>query len=205
MSQVLLVRQEYFRKACSNRSQSEKHGKQWGQRVSTGPTVISNHGTCSHIFVRRTMWLKLIWPDHRRKRKVEKQVVATSVDTEGEQITIEERTTEVTAPGGKKTRTKKVTVERGEYVGLGRAPKHVLCTLLRDPSGEISELVLFCAVLYTTELRAPKLEGPAVRLLTWNVASLRSSLKKVSLTHRGPLQQHCRLHTPSQAPLLHSC
>ncbi len=37
------------------------------------------------------------------------------------------------------------------------------------------------AVLYTTELRAPKLEGPAVRLLTWNVASLRSTLKKVSM------------------------
>ena len=35
------------------------------------------------------------------------------------------------------------------------------------------------AVLYTAELRAPKLDGPAVRLLTWNVASLRSSLKKV--------------------------
>ena len=35
------------------------------------------------------------------------------------------------------------------------------------------------AVLYTTELRATKLDGPAVRLLTWNVASLRSSLKKV--------------------------
>ena len=35
------------------------------------------------------------------------------------------------------------------------------------------------AVLYTTELRAPKLDEPAVRMLSWNVASLRSSLKKV--------------------------
>ena len=42
-----------------------------------------------------------------------------------------------------------------------------------------------CAVLYTTELRAPELEGPAVRLLTWNVASLRASLKKVRMPHWG--------------------
>ena len=40
--------------------------------------------------------------------------MATSIDTEGEQVTVEESITEVTAPGGKKTRAKKVTVERGE-------------------------------------------------------------------------------------------
>ncbi len=40
--------------------------------------------------------------------------MATSIDTEGEQVTVEESTTEVTAPGGKKKRTKKVTVERGK-------------------------------------------------------------------------------------------
>ncbi len=54
------------------------------------------------------------WAVCSRKRKVEQQIVTTSIDTEGEQVTVEESTTEVTAPGGKKTRTKKVTVERGK-------------------------------------------------------------------------------------------
>ena len=38
---------------------------------------------------------------------------------------------------------------------------------------------MLIAVLYTTDLRAPKLDEPAVCMLSWNVASLRSSLKKV--------------------------
>lgn len=50
---------------------------------------------------------------------------------------------------------------------------------------------MLCAVLYTTELRAAKLEEPAVRLLTWNVASLRSTLKKVGIPH---LKQKGALH-----------
>ena len=41
---------------------------------------------------------------------------------------------------------------------------------------------MLVAVLYTADLRAPKLDGPAVRMLSWNVASLRSSLKKVQIS-----------------------
>lgn len=65
---------------------------------------------------------------YRRKRKVEQHVVAiaTSVNTEGEQVTVDESITEVTAPGGKKTRKKKVTVERGEYAFLRPAPEYAL-------------------------------------------------------------------------------
>jgi hypothetical protein len=44
------------------------------------------------------------------------------------------------------------------------------------------------AVLYTAELRAPKLDGPAVRLLSWNVASLRSSLKE-ACSSRSAMQE----------------
>ena len=34
-------------------------------------------------------------------------------------------------------------------------------------------------VLYSLSMRPPPLEGPALRVLTWNVASLRSLLKNV--------------------------
>lgn len=57
------------------------------------------------------------------------------------------------------------------------------CTALHRSYGMQLRVAVHDAVLYTTELRAPKLEGPAVRLLTWNVASLRSTLKKVSTLH----------------------
>ena len=40
-------------------------------------------------------------------------------------------------------------------------------------------------VLYSQSMRPPPLEGPALRVLTWNVASLRSLLKNV----RAPLAQ----------------
>jgi len=45
---------------------------------------------------------------------VEQQVVTASVESDGNQITVTESATEVTAAEGKKTRAKKVTVERGE-------------------------------------------------------------------------------------------
>ena len=35
------------------------------------------------------------------------------------------------------------------------------------------------AVVYNTSMRPAKHEGPAVRMLSWNVASLRSTLKQV--------------------------
>ena len=44
---------------------------------------------------------------------------------------------------------------------------------------------MLVAVLYTADLRAPKLDGPAVRMLSWNVASLRSSLKKVQVSQNS--------------------
>ena len=59
---------------------------------------------------------------------------------------------------------------------------------------------MLVAVLYTADLRAPKLDEPAVRMLSWNVASLRSSLKKVQVSGNpcrlislGVLQQ-CSIH-----------
>ena len=68
----------------------------------------------------------------RRKRKVEQHVIATSADTKGEQVTVEESTTEVTSPGGKKSRKKKVAVERGESAVLRLALQHALCWYASD-------------------------------------------------------------------------
>ena len=52
---------------------------------------------------------------------------------------------------------------------------------------------MLVAVLYTADLRAPKLDGPAVRMLSWNVASLRSSLNKVQV-FRNPYRLIRVLH-----------
>ena len=74
---------------------------------------------------------------------------------------------------------------------LNRQPKvcrasGLKTVLLKSPhTPDISQRlihIVLVAVLYTADLRAPKLDGPAVRMLSWNVASLRSSLKKVQVS-----------------------
>ena len=128
----------------------------------------------------------------RRKRKaVDQPVVATPQDADGSQETIEGTIVEIAASGVKKQRAKKAVVERGDAL----RPSYAIQTFqgmhgrwsgdslikAASPTRSSETLIhtMLIAVLYTTDLRAPKLDEAAVRMLSWNVASLRSSLKKV--------------------------
>ena len=114
--------------------------------------------------------------------------MASSLETGEAEALVEETTTEVTKPAAKTTRTKRVAIERGErYLSDQALPTAHFSTGMGPSSWDSHAGTLIIemldAVLYTAELRAPELDGPAVRLLTWNVASLRSSLKKVCFSH----------------------
>ncbi len=106
---------------------------------------------------------------NRAKRKadvaVEIQIVATGSTSENG----------ATEPAAGFSATKKVAVEKGKWsqqYSSGKPTFRRLC---------MTEAFHADAVFYTTDMRPAKLTTPADRILSWNVASLRSTLKKVRI------------------------